>query len=136
MAGTADDLKRRLTDRYAAVHSEATRIVVDALKEAAPVAAEGGGALRDSIAATPTAGSTVLVAEVRAAADHASYTNDGTPPHLIQPVNASVLAFDVGGATVFARSVSHPGNVGTHWWDETIAAQEGEAVGRALAAQG
>lgn len=33
-----------------------------------------------------------------------------TAPHIIEPKKASVLAFAVGGGTVFARRVNHPGS--------------------------
>ena len=37
------------------------------------------------------------------------YVVNGTPPHEIRPVNASVLAFEVGGKIVFTPLVRHPG---------------------------
>ena len=46
---------------------------------------------------------------VIAKAKYAKFVHDGTRPHLITPRRASVLAFQVGGRTVFARSVRHPG---------------------------
>ena len=33
-----------------------------------------------------------------------------TPPHLIEARKAKALAFGIGGKTVFARSVNHPGS--------------------------
>lgn len=38
-----------------------------------------------------------------------AYVINGTEPHPIDPVNASVLVFTVDGQTVFARHVDHPG---------------------------
>lgn len=46
---------------------------------------------------------------VRADADYAVYVHQGTRPHVIRPRRAKVLRFPVGGRTVFARSVNHPG---------------------------
>jgi hypothetical protein len=46
---------------------------------------------------------------VLAAAKYARFVHDGTKPHTIVPVRATVLAFNVGGATVFTRLVNHPG---------------------------
>ena len=40
---------------------------------------------------------------------YAVYVEKGTAPHEIRPVNASVLAFEVGGDMVFTRLVRHPG---------------------------
>jgi hypothetical protein len=42
-------------------------------------------------------------------ASYAPYVEWGTGPHIIEPVNASALAFEIGGQTVFAKRVMHPG---------------------------
>lgn len=34
---------------------------------------------------------------------------NGTSPHLIEPVNANVLHFQIGGEDIFAKRVNHPG---------------------------
>lgn len=44
--------------------------------------------------------------------NYAMAVHAGTKAHDIYPKNASVLAFDVGGQTVFAASVHHPGTKG------------------------
>jgi hypothetical protein len=42
--------------------------------------------------------------------DYALYVHEGTRPHMIFPRRpGGVLAFEVDGRTVFARSVHHPG---------------------------
>jgi len=48
-------------------------------------------------------------AEVQALAAYAVFVEFGTAPHEIRPVNASVLAFEVGGKMVFTPVVRHPG---------------------------
>lgn len=35
----------------------------------------------------------------------------GTRPHIIRPVNASALRFEVDGKEVFAKEVNHPGTI-------------------------
>lgn len=40
----------------------------------------------------------------------AIFVVNGTRPHLIRPVRASVLRFTVSGQVVYARLVRHPGN--------------------------
>lgn len=50
--------------------------------------------------------------DVAANAPYAAAYHQGTKPHLILPVNASVLVFQVGGATVYAKRVNHPGTKG------------------------
>ncbi|MFD8774471.1 hypothetical protein [Streptomyces sp. NPDC059916] len=37
------------------------------------------------------------------------YVLDGTRPHIIRPRRKKALRFDVGGRTVFAKVVHHPG---------------------------
>ena len=48
-------------------------------------------------------------ASIQALAPHAVYVVKGTRPHEIRPVNALVLAFEVGGRMVFTHLVRHPG---------------------------
>ena len=48
-------------------------------------------------------------AEVQALAAYAVFVEFGTAPHEIRPVNASVLAFEVGGKMIFTQVVRHPG---------------------------
>src|SRR3972149_8774556 len=48
-------------------------------------------------------------ASIQALAPYAVYVEKGTAPHEIRPVNASVLAFEVGGRMVFTPLVRHPG---------------------------
>jgi hypothetical protein len=46
---------------------------------------------------------------IGAGAEYAAVIEFGSAPHFIVPRNAKVLAFDVGGETVFAKYVNHPG---------------------------
>jgi len=43
--------------------------------------------------------------------------NYGTKPHLIRPKHGLALRFSVGGTTVFAKSVQHPGTTGLGFVD-------------------
>jgi len=43
---------------------------------------------------------------------YAPYVHDGTRPHVIRPRRGQALRFRVGGRTVFARVVNHPGTRG------------------------
>lgn len=47
--------------------------------------------------------------------------HDGTPPHVIVPVRAQALRFDIGGETVFATRVNHPGTAGRPFMAEGAA---------------
>ncbi|SHT27460.1 Uncharacterised protein [Mycobacteroides abscessus subsp. abscessus] len=42
-------------------------------------------------------------------ARYAVYVHEGSRPHLIRPRNAKALRFQIGGRTVFAKLVHHPG---------------------------
>ena len=47
---------------------------------------------------------------LKATADYAKFVHDGTKPHVIRPkTEGGVLAFMIGGRTVFAKKVNHPG---------------------------
>lgn len=45
---------------------------------------------------------------------YAEYVELGTVPHIIRPVNAKALKFKIGGVTIFAKEVHHPGTEGHH----------------------
>lgn len=51
---------------------------------------------------------------------YATFVVDGTKPHEILPKNASVLAFQINGTTVFAKRVHHPGTSPNPFVDESI----------------
>lgn len=59
-----------------------------------------------------------LSAEIAYEADHASYTDEGTPPHKIE--GNPLLAFHWNGQLVIVHSVNHPGTAGTRWWTNTF----------------
>lgn len=104
---------RRLSSAAGAVRVAATAIqdrtllaagsliVVRHLQAEAPTKT---GRLRGSIVAKDESGG-VGFYSVR----YGRYVNDGTRPHTIIPRTARVLVFQVGGKTVFARQVNHPG---------------------------
>jgi HK97 gp10 family phage protein len=48
-------------------------------------------------------------ASIQPLASYAVFVEKGTAPHVIRPVNASVLAFEAGRGMVFTRLVHHPG---------------------------
>jgi len=55
-------------------------------------------------------------AAIEVLAPYAMYVVKGTRPHIIRPVNASVLAFQsAGGKMVFTRLVHHPGTKPNPW---------------------
>ena len=72
------------------------------LREEAP---EKTGALKKSIRKTVSG----LEAEIGSHVPYTIYVEYGTRPHVITPVHAHALSFEVGGETVFAKLVHHPG---------------------------
>jgi hypothetical protein len=67
------------------------------------------GYLRSTIGdRTTVLGATVLT-ETYATAKYARFVHDPTRAHAITPTRARALRFQVGGRTVFARRVWHPG---------------------------
>jgi len=79
---------------------------------------------RNSIKATLTAPSSLaVVADV----EYAAILELGSKPHPIVPRSpGGVLVFDVGGETVFARRVQHPGTSAYNILSEGIAKAGGE----------
>jgi phage gpG-like protein len=70
------------------------------------------GTLRDSIALTVMDDGDGIVASLGTEVKYAAIQEYGgkTAPHVIAPRDASVLAFRIGGKTIFAKRVQHPGS--------------------------
>lgn len=47
--------------------------------------------------------------------DYALAVHDGSGPYTIRPRKGKALKFEVGGRTVYAKSVRHPGTRGRPW---------------------
>jgi hypothetical protein len=81
--------------------------VANRAKELAPV---DTGRLRASIVWTiGVGGNGKLVARVGTNVAYARPVHEGSRPHVIRPRRGRVLVFPMGGRTVFARVVHHPG---------------------------
>lgn len=75
------------------------------------------GQLRDTFTVQITSGGEDrFVAEASLPVFYAEMLDEGTRPHVIVPRNAKVLVFNVGGDTVFARRVNHPGFPSQEIW--------------------
>lgn len=79
------------------------------------------GDLRDSINWDVVQEATAIIGRVFSAGNipYAEIQEEGgtTPPHIIEATNAQALCFVMGGETVFAKRVNHPGSVipGKHY---------------------
>jgi hypothetical protein len=74
------------------------------------------GFMRNShVADPPRVVGTRVVGEVKNTARYSKAVHDGTRAHVIRPRNASVLRFQIGGRTVFARQVNMPARQGRPW---------------------
>lgn len=80
-----------------------------------------------------------LVSSVDTSVAYALFVNEGTAPHDIYPKTARALRFTVGGRTVYAKHVHHPGTQGTHYIEQSIEQVDNRAqhfVDQALAQAG
>ena len=111
-------LNRTLTNASRRELREAGRQVVNRARVLAPVRT---GRLRSSIRADPPRifslrGSLTVGSDL----EYAAAVNDGSRPHIIRPRTKQVLKFQVGGQTVFAKVVHHPGTKGVHFLDRAL----------------
>ena len=111
-------LNRQITNASRSELREASRQVVNRAKVLCPV---DTGRLRASIRADPPRifslrGSVTVGSDV----EYAPWVNDGTRPHVIRPVRAQVLRFNVGGRIVFAKVVNHPGTRARPFLDRAL----------------
>lgn len=68
------------------------------------------GSLSNSIRAGEPVGGTLVTVDVTADTPYAAAIELGAKPHVITARKGKALRFQVGGRTVFRRSVNHPGN--------------------------
>jgi hypothetical protein len=119
---TAKELQAALSPKRWAKHKrqivpDATERLVTRSKQEAPVRS---GALRKSIYADIRGDK----ATIRARAPYAGFVINGTPPHIIRAKDGGVLRFQIGGATVFARSVNHPGTKPNDFFGRALQAEQ------------
>jgi len=98
----AGRIKREAPEVFDELLTQGGEIIAKTMRGKAPVKT---GFLRESIIIRKGRQSV----EVAPTASYAAYVEFGAKPHIIKPVHASVLAFELRGQTVFARSVQHPG---------------------------
>lgn len=98
----AGEIKKKHPEVFDQILTEGGELLAKTMREKAPVKT---GFLRDSIIMRKNSG----WVEVGPTARYAPYVEFGTRPHVIEPVHANVLAFEIGGRTVFAKRVHHPG---------------------------
>lgn len=94
--------------------------VATAARQNAPVKT---GRLRASVTvgqARDVRGRFISGYEVSANVPYAWFVEKGTRPHVIRPRSASILRFQVGGQTVFARVVHHPGTRATSFMADAL----------------
>jgi len=86
-------------------------------KQLAPV---DTGRLRSSITVRPSLSLRGPSVRVSADVSYATYVENGTRPHEIRPRRRKALKFKVGGRTVFATVVHHPGTKGVHFMARAV----------------
>lgn len=101
------------------------------VRDAAPVGETGE--LRDSVSAEASGGAPVVTVHIEASSDHASYTDEGTPPHKIE--GNPLLAFDwpKAGKFMIVHSVNHPGTPAQRWFEEPMPGYLDQALDIAVA---
>ncbi len=124
--GSLNALTKRLEARAAAVGNGCRFATVEqmaATQSLAQSLAPRGetGRLIDGIVQVPETMSSVGgTGRVESTAAHSRPVAEGSKPHEIVPKRADLLRFEVGGTTVFARRVQHPGNPANLFWWRSI----------------
>jgi len=100
--GSLIEIHRRLEKAFRRLIARLADFTYEEMRRRAPVRT---GKLRRSIEKR-VAG---LKAEIGPTVPYAIFVERGTRPHIITPVRAHALRFEVGGEVIFARLVRHPG---------------------------
>lgn len=112
------------------VHGDALDAMPDLMRPYAPRGKIGQlqGAIRRDRSIIEFSADTV-VGRIEAPVPQAKWTDEGTEAHVIRPKKVGgVLVFEMGGQTVFARVVNHPGNVARPWWRRALNATWGPSL--------
>lgn len=88
---------------------------VEEMRAEAPVKS---GKLRDSLDYQHPTQHKIIIGSF--GVEYAKFVAEGTKPHVIRPKNASALKFQIGGRTVFAKSVKHPGTKANPFMSDAI----------------
>lgn len=131
----ASQVRAHLIQWATDVFETATRSLLEDLREAAPVGDNPGGETRDSLQLIPESTPPVFAARLISPTPQGEWVEEGTTPHVIRP-HGKVLVFDVGGETVFARVVHHPGTPARPWFRPTITGGYSAALQEAAALYG
>lgn len=78
------------------------------------------GRLRSSERLTFNLGGNRQSFRVSTNVDYAAYVHDGTRPHVIRPNRRQALKFRIGGRTVYAKYVNHPGTRARPFLDRAL----------------
>lgn len=100
---------RDAAGRFASANFEGEKLLdaieASALRAAKKAAPRRSGQLADRLHAVRRTNERLITSEV----PYLKYVIGGTRAHVIHAKNARALAFNIGGRTVFAKSVNHPG---------------------------
>lgn len=99
-----ENLSQKLKQSIFTFLDELTRFALEEMRRRAP---ERTGKLRGSIKRRLSLAR--LEGEIAPTVPYAVYVEYGTRAHMIRPVRASALRFEVEGEVVFAKLVRHPG---------------------------
>lgn len=102
------ELERQLRDVLQARMESLQRRVANQARQDVPVkTGHLGRSVREG--AIRFVGPLTVEGSVEATASYAAAVHEGARPHVIRPRTAKALRFEVGGRTVFAKMVRHPG---------------------------
>lgn len=99
---------------------DAARVAREVEARAKQLAPVQTGRLRSSIHAEPKFTFRGPTVRVSADVNYATFVENGTAPHLIRPRTAKALKFKIGGRTVYAKVVHHPGTKAVHFMAKAV----------------
>lgn len=120
-----EQLRERVRERGKELRDHGGQRILELLGDAAPRGPERDSPeprIVESISVNPfDRGDSAFGVVAKVDTEHASYVEEGTPPHMIFPKKpGGVLVFPSHGTLVFTRHVNHPGTQGTKFFSSTI----------------